>query len=250
MSSVSALQRPRPGRLRAMYVIGTAGHVDHGKSALVEALTGIHPDRLREERERGLTIELGFAWMSLPSGRDVSIVDVPGHVRFVRHMLAGVGAIDLALLVVGGRRGRDAAERASTSKSSTCWSCGAASLRSRSSTSSRRRSGQSWSRKSCVNCSPTPRWRLADRAHLRGERRRARRAAGRPRRGARGHSRAARRGPAALRHRSRVHDGGLWHGGDRHAARRAAAHRRGRRGGPRRPGGADPGLADAPADAR
>ena len=88
-----------------MYVIGTAGHVDHGKSALVEALTGIHPDRLREERERGLTIELGFAWMTLPSGREVSIVDVPGHVRFVRHMLAGVGAIDLALLVVAADEG-------------------------------------------------------------------------------------------------------------------------------------------------
>ena len=88
-----------------MYVIGTAGHVDHGKSALVEALTGIHPDRLREEHERGLTIELGFAWMTLPSGREVSIVDVPGHVRFVRHMLAGVGAIDLALLVVAADEG-------------------------------------------------------------------------------------------------------------------------------------------------
>ena len=88
-----------------MYVIGTAGHVDHGKSALVEALTGIHPDRLQEERERGLTIELGFAWMTLPSGREVSIVDVPGHVRFVRHMLAGVGAIDLALLVVAADEG-------------------------------------------------------------------------------------------------------------------------------------------------
>ena len=88
-----------------MYVIGTAGHVDHGKSALVEALTGIHPDRLREERERGLTIELGFAWMTLPSGREVSVVDVPGHVRFVRHMLAGVGAIDLALFVVAADEG-------------------------------------------------------------------------------------------------------------------------------------------------
>ena len=88
-----------------MYVIGTAGHVDHGKSALVEALTGMHPDRLIEERERGLTIELGFAWMTLPSGREVSIVDVPGHVRFVRHMLAGVGAIDLALFVVAADEG-------------------------------------------------------------------------------------------------------------------------------------------------
>ena len=83
-----------------MYVIGTAGHVDHGKSTLVEALTGIDPDRLREEKERGMTIDLGFAWLRLPSGNEVSIVDVPGHERFVNNMLAGVGGIDLALLVV------------------------------------------------------------------------------------------------------------------------------------------------------
>ena len=83
-----------------MYVIGTAGHVDHGKSTLVQALTGIDPDRLWEEKERGLTIDLGFAWLTLPSGRDVSIVDVPGHARFIKNMLAGAGGIDLALLVV------------------------------------------------------------------------------------------------------------------------------------------------------
>ena len=83
-----------------MYVVGTAGHVDHGKSTLVEALTGIDPDRLREEKERGLTIDLGFAWLRLPSGNEVSIVDVPGHERFVNNMLAGVGGLDLALLVV------------------------------------------------------------------------------------------------------------------------------------------------------
>src|SRR3972149_2743280 len=83
-----------------MFVVGTAGHVDHGKSALVKALTGIDPDRLREEKERGMTIDLGFAWLRLPSGQEVSIVDVPGHERFVKNMLAGVGGIDLALLVV------------------------------------------------------------------------------------------------------------------------------------------------------
>ena len=83
-----------------MYVIGTAGHVDHGKSTLVQALTGIDPDRLREEKERGLTIDLGFAWLRLPGGDEVSIVDVPGHERFVDNMLAGVGGIDMALLVV------------------------------------------------------------------------------------------------------------------------------------------------------
>ncbi|MBI5284464.1 MAG: selenocysteine-specific translation elongation factor [Chloroflexi bacterium] len=83
-----------------MYVIGTAGHVDHGKSLLVEALTGIDPDRLREEKARGMTIDLGFAWLTLPGGRSVSIVDVPGHERFIKNMLAGAGGIDLALLVV------------------------------------------------------------------------------------------------------------------------------------------------------
>lgn len=88
-----------------MTVIGTAGHVDHGKSALVRALTGIDPDRLREEKERGLTIELGFAWLTLPSGREVSIVDVPGHERFIKNMLAGAGGVDLALLVVAADEG-------------------------------------------------------------------------------------------------------------------------------------------------
>ncbi|MCS5668820.1 MAG: selenocysteine-specific translation elongation factor [Dehalococcoidia bacterium] len=83
-----------------MYVIGTAGHVDHGKSTLVKAMTDIDPDRFPEEKAREMTIDLGFAWMTLPSGRDVSIVDVPGHERFIKNMLAGVGAIDLALLIV------------------------------------------------------------------------------------------------------------------------------------------------------
>src|SRR3990172_9172996 len=88
-----------------MYVIGTAGHVDHGKSLLVQALTGIDPDRLREEKERGMTIDLGFAWLTLPSGREVSLVDVPGHERFIKNMLAGAGGIDLALLVVAADEG-------------------------------------------------------------------------------------------------------------------------------------------------
>jgi len=83
-----------------MYVIGTAGHVDHGKSTLVKALTGIDPDRFPEEKAREMTIDLGFAWIELPSGREVSIVDVPGHERFIKNMLAGVGAIDLAMLIV------------------------------------------------------------------------------------------------------------------------------------------------------
>lgn len=88
-----------------MYTVGTAGHVDHGKSTLIEALTGIDPDRLREEKERGMTIDLGFAWLRLPSGMEISIIDVPGHERFIKNMLAGVGGIDLALLVVAADEG-------------------------------------------------------------------------------------------------------------------------------------------------
>ena len=88
-----------------MFVLGTAGHIDHGKSVLVQALTGIDPDRLREEKERGMTIDLGFAWLKLPGGREVGIVDVPGHERFVKNMLAGVGGIDLALLIVAANEG-------------------------------------------------------------------------------------------------------------------------------------------------
>ena len=88
-----------------MFTIGTAGHIDHGKSALVNALTGIDPDRLPEEKSRGMTIDLGFAWLTLPSGRDISIVDVPGHERFIRNMVAGAGGIDAALLVIAGDEG-------------------------------------------------------------------------------------------------------------------------------------------------
>ena len=88
-----------------MFVIGTAGHVDHGKSALVRALSGIDPDRWEEEKARGLTIDLGFAWTRLPSGREISIIDVPGHERFIRNMLAGIGGIDVALLVVAADEG-------------------------------------------------------------------------------------------------------------------------------------------------
>jgi selenocysteine-specific elongation factor len=88
-----------------MRVIGTAGHVDHGKSTLIEALTGMNPDRLKEERERQMTIDLGFAWMDLPSGEQVGIVDVPGHRDFIENMLAGIGGIDAALFVVAADEG-------------------------------------------------------------------------------------------------------------------------------------------------
>jgi selenocysteine-specific elongation factor len=86
-------------------VVGTAGHVDHGKSTLIRALTGIDPDRLQEEKERGMTIDLGFAWLQLPDGQEISIVDVPGHERFIHNMLAGVGGIDIALLVIAADEG-------------------------------------------------------------------------------------------------------------------------------------------------
>jgi selenocysteine-specific elongation factor len=99
-----------------MHVVATAGHVDHGKSTLVLALTGMDPDRFAEEKARGLTIDLGFAWTTLPSSRDdtagrdpngrgVAFVDVPGHVRFIRNMLAGVGAVDACLFVVAATEG-------------------------------------------------------------------------------------------------------------------------------------------------
>ena len=88
-----------------MHVIATAGHVDHGKSTLVRALTGMEPDRWAEERRRGMTIDLGFAWTTLPSGAEVAFVDVPGHERFVANMLAGVGPVPAALLVVAADEG-------------------------------------------------------------------------------------------------------------------------------------------------
>lgn len=88
-----------------MRVIGTAGHVDHGKSTLIAALTGTHPDRLKEEQAREMTIELGFGWFTLPNGEEVGIVDVPGHRDFIENMLAGVGGIDAALLVIAADEG-------------------------------------------------------------------------------------------------------------------------------------------------
>ncbi len=88
-----------------VHVVGTAGHVDHGKSTLIQALTGINPDRLREEQEREMTIDLGFAWLTLPNGDPVGIVDVPGHRDFIENMLAGIGGIDAAIFVVAADEG-------------------------------------------------------------------------------------------------------------------------------------------------
>src|SRR5262245_1852432 len=90
-------QAPAATRLA---VIGTAGHIDHGKTALVRRLTGIDTDRLPEEKRRGISIDLGFARLVTPAGAQVGIVDVPGHERFIKNMLAGVGGIDLVLLVI------------------------------------------------------------------------------------------------------------------------------------------------------
>ena len=91
--------------LRLMHVIGTAGHVDHGKSTLVERLTGMDPDRFEEEKRRGLTIDLGFAWLTLPSGNEIGLIDVPGHERFIKNMLAGAGGISVCLFVVAANEG-------------------------------------------------------------------------------------------------------------------------------------------------
>ena len=86
-------------------VIGTAGHIDHGKTTLISALTGVDCDRLLEEKKRGITIELGFAPLHLQDGRVVSVIDVPGHERFIRQMVAGASGIDAALLVVAADEG-------------------------------------------------------------------------------------------------------------------------------------------------
>ncbi|MEO5989615.1 MAG: GTP-binding protein, partial [Candidatus Eisenbacteria bacterium] len=85
---------------RRLAVVGTAGHIDHGKTALVRRLTGVDTDRLPEEKKRGISIDLGFAPLTTPSGVRVGLVDVPGHERFVKNMLAGVGGVDLVLLVI------------------------------------------------------------------------------------------------------------------------------------------------------
>src|SRR6266852_1611652 len=81
-------------------IVGTAGHIDHGKTALIRALTGQETDRLKEEQERGISIDLGFAYFTLPDGTRTGIVDVPGHERFIRNMLAGAHGIDLVLFTV------------------------------------------------------------------------------------------------------------------------------------------------------
>ncbi len=100
------VSRPEPTRsVSRLAVVGTAGHIDHGKTALVRRLTGIDTDRLPEEKRRGISIDLGFASLTTPAGARVGIVDVPGHERFVKNMLAGAGGIDLVLLVIAADEG-------------------------------------------------------------------------------------------------------------------------------------------------
>ena len=86
-------------------IIGTAGHIDHGKTALIRALTGRDTDRLKEEKKRGITIDLGFTWFDLPGGERAGIIDVPGHEKFIRNMAAGVAGMDLVLLVIAADEG-------------------------------------------------------------------------------------------------------------------------------------------------
>jgi translation initiation factor 2 gamma subunit (eIF-2gamma) len=97
-------------------IVGTAGHIDHGKSSLVQALTGTNPDRLEEEKRRGITLDLGFAFLELDGAR-LGLVDVPGHERFVRNMLAGAGGIDVVLLVIAADEGI----KPHISKFAACW---------------------------------------------------------------------------------------------------------------------------------
>ena len=98
-------------------VVGTAGHIDHGKTSLLRALTGIDADRLPEERRRGMTIDVGYAHLTLPDGKMIDFVDVPGHDRLVGNMLVGAGEIDVALLVVAVDDGRECKR----SSISPCW---------------------------------------------------------------------------------------------------------------------------------
>ncbi|HQJ24898.1 MAG TPA: GTP-binding protein, partial [Bacillota bacterium] len=86
-------------------ILGTAGHVDHGKTSLIRALTGTDTDRLPEEKARGMTIELGFTHLTLPSGLVLGVVDMPGHEKFIKHMAAGAGGVDIALLVIAADEG-------------------------------------------------------------------------------------------------------------------------------------------------
>ncbi len=104
-------------------ILGTAGHIDHGKTSLVRALTGIDCDRLEEEKRRGITIELGFAWVPMPGGERLGIVDVPGHERFVKNMVAGAAGVDFVMLVIAADEG-DMPQTREHLEICSCWASG------------------------------------------------------------------------------------------------------------------------------
>ena len=139
-------------------IVATAGHIDHGKTSLVKALTGVDTDRLPEEKSRGMTIDLGFAYWPLDGGERVGFVDVPGHERFIRNMLAGVTGIDFVLLVVAADDGVMPQTRRASRRSSTCSAWRAARWRSARSTAWRRsaspRCGRRSRRSSATRCWP------------------------------------------------------------------------------------------------
>src|SRR5919106_851088 len=105
MPTPSLAPAASPATTSQHFIIGTAGHVDHGKTALIRALTGTDTDRLKEEQERGMSIDLGFTSFRLPSGRLAGVIDVPGHERFLKNMLAGAGGIDVVILVIAADEG-------------------------------------------------------------------------------------------------------------------------------------------------
>ncbi len=207
-----------------MTVVATAGHVDHGKSSLVRALTGTDPDRLEEEKRRGLTIDLGFAHTTLPSGTQLSFVDVPGHVQFLRNMLAGVGGVERVRVRRGGDRGMEAAVGGASAHPRTARDR-VGTRRPHQDRPRRRRISQSWRQWTSPTTWPAPsssrRPSLPSRRRpvpasttLRGalDRLVERRRGGRP-------------GATATLDRPGLRRQGQWHGGDRNP-RGWSAHRR------------------------
>ena len=214
------------------YVVGTAGHIDHGKSTLITALTGIDPDRLAEEKRRGMTIDLGFSHLTLPSGRETGIVDVPGHARFMRNMLAGAHGLDAALLVVAADEGVMPQTREHLDVLDLLQV---------------QRGLVALTKIDLVE----PDWLELVRQEAitalkgtsldgRGHRRRLEGAGRRARRAARRRRTAARRWTPPIAHRSRLHDERVWHSGHRDAGRRIAACRRRDGNHARRTTGPDP----------
>ena len=208
-------------------VVATAGHVDHGKSSLIVALTGMDPDRWDEEKRRGLTIDLGYAWCTLPSGREIAFVDVPGHERFIGNMLAGVGPVRSVLFVVAADEGwKPQSEEHLQILDVLGASSAVVALTKR----------DLVDEETAAIATEEVRDRLAGTAlfdapivaGLGIDRRRHRRTPG----GARRHARAcpaARPRSDAPPHRPGLHDQGRGHGGDRHPHRRLPLGRRRRR---------------------